>query len=136
VTILYIAIQQLENHILVPRIIGESVGVHPAILMVVLVVCSQVFGLLGAILSAPLSAMARDLFLYLYGRLSDPPRPAGVLPERLRPFVTPIEVPQTPSPSPAQSPTSESSSARTAPLSDPSPTDAPSPPSAAGDQLS
>lgn len=136
VTILYIAIQQLENHILVPRIIGESVGVHPAILMVVLVVCSQVFGLLGAILSAPLSAMARDLFLYLYGRLSNPPVPAGVLPERLRPLGTPIEVPQTPAPSPAQSPTSESSSARTAPLSDPSPTDSPSPPSAASDQLS
>jgi len=91
VTILYIAIQQLENHILVPRIIGESVGVHPAILMVVLVVCSQVFGLLGAILSAPLSAMARDLFLYLYGRLSDPPSPAGVLPERLRPLVMPVQ---------------------------------------------
>jgi predicted PurR-regulated permease PerM len=91
VTILYIAIQQLENHILVPRIIGESVGVHPAILMVVLVVCSQVFGLLGAILSAPLSAMARDLFLYLYGRLRDPPSPAGVLPERLRPLVMPVQ---------------------------------------------
>lgn len=91
VTILYIAIQQLENHILVPRIIGESVGVHPAILMVVLVVCSQVFGLLGAILSAPLSAMARDLFLYLYGRLSDPPSPAGVLPERLRPLAMPVQ---------------------------------------------
>ncbi|WP_322820753.1 AI-2E family transporter [Chloroflexus sp.] len=137
VTILYIAIQQLENHILVPRIIGESVGVHPAILMVVLVVCSQVFGLLGAILSAPLSAMARDLFLYLYGRLSDPPLPAGVLPERLRQLVTPIEVSQTPPPSPAQSLTSESSATRVAPLSDPSPTDSPSPPSsAAGDQLS
>ncbi|WP_298404889.1 AI-2E family transporter [uncultured Chloroflexus sp.] len=92
VTILYIAIQQLENHILVPRIIGESVGVHPAILMVVLVVCSQVFGLLGAILSAPLSAMARDLFLYLYGRLSDPPSPAGVLPARLRPVAALAEV--------------------------------------------
>lgn len=91
VTILYIAIQQLENHILVPRIIGESVGVHPAILMIVLVVCSQVFGLLGAILSAPLSAMARDLFLYLYGRLSDPPSPAGVLPERLRPLAMPVQ---------------------------------------------
>ncbi len=84
VTILYIAIQQLENNILVPRIIGESVGVHPAVLMVVLVVCSQIFGLLGAILSAPLSAMARDLFTYLYGRLSVPPSPAGVLPARMR----------------------------------------------------
>ncbi|WP_322488289.1 AI-2E family transporter [Chloroflexus sp.] len=99
VTILYIAIQQLENHILVPRIIGESVGVHPAILMVVLVVCSQVFGLLGAILSAPLSAMARDLFLYLYGRFSDPPIPAGVLPARLRPVAALAEAGAKPAPS-------------------------------------
>jgi len=105
VTILYIAIQQLENHILVPRIIGESVGVHPAILMVVLVVCSQAFGLLGAILSAPLSAMARDLFLYLYGRLSDPPAPAGVLPARLRPAAALAEV--VASPAPASSPNAD-----------------------------
>lgn len=81
---LYIAIQQLENNFLVPRIVGDSVGLHPAVLMVLLVVCSQVFGLLGAILSAPLGAVSRDVFTYLYGRLSDPPRPAGELPERLR----------------------------------------------------
>ncbi|MGC8800669.1 AI-2E family transporter [Chloroflexus sp.] len=120
VTILYIAIQQLENHILVPRIIGESVGVHPAILMVVLVVCSQVFGLLGAILSAPLSAMARDLFLYLYGRLSDPPRPAGVLPERLRPIAALTEVvAQSMTDQSAPSPPTSEDVPRTRPLDEP-----------------
>lgn len=120
VTILYIAIQQLENHILVPRIIGESVGVHPAILMVVLVVCSQVFGLLGAILSAPLSAMARDLFLYLYGRLSDPPRPAGVLPERLRPIAALTEVvAQSMTDQSAPSPSTSEDVPRTRPLDEP-----------------
>ncbi|GIV88895.1 MAG: AI-2E family transporter [Chloroflexus sp.] len=120
VTILYIAIQQLENHILVPRIIGESVGVHPAILMVVLVVCSQVFGLLGAILSAPLSAMARDLFLYLYGRLSDPPRPAGVLPERLRPIEALTEVvAQSMTDQSAPSPPTSEGVPRTRPLDEP-----------------
>jgi predicted PurR-regulated permease PerM len=81
---LYVAIQQLENNFLVPRIVGDSVGLHPAILMMLLVVCSQVFGLIGAILSAPMGAIARDVFTYLYGRLSEPPRPAGVLPERIR----------------------------------------------------
>lgn len=84
VLILYVVIQQLENHFLVPRIVGDSVGLHPAILMVLLVVCSQVFGLLGAILSAPMGAVSRDVFQYLYGRLSDPPRPPGELPIRLR----------------------------------------------------
>jgi predicted PurR-regulated permease PerM len=82
VTILYIAIQQLENNFLVPRIVGESVGIHPAILMVLLVVLGQAFGLIGIILSAPLAAVVRDIFIYVHGRLSDPPRPAGLLPER------------------------------------------------------
>ncbi len=81
---LYVAIQQLENNFLVPRIVGESVGLHPAVLMVLLVVCSTVFGVLGAILSAPLGAVSRDVFSYLYGRLSEPPRPAGQMPARLR----------------------------------------------------
>jgi predicted PurR-regulated permease PerM len=84
VLILYTAIQQLENNFLVPRIVGDSVGLHPSILMVLLVVCSQVFGLLGAILSAPMGAISRDVFSYLYGRLSEPPQPAGLLPERIR----------------------------------------------------
>ncbi len=66
---LYVIVQQLENNLLVPRIVGESVGVHPAILTVVLIAMGQVFGLLGVILSAPLTAIARDLFLYIYRRL-------------------------------------------------------------------
>jgi predicted PurR-regulated permease PerM len=65
----YIAVQQVENNLLVPRIIGESVGIHPAILTVVLIAMGQVFGLLGVILAAPLSAIARDLFIYTYRRL-------------------------------------------------------------------
>jgi len=81
---LYAIIQQLENNFLVPRIVGESVGIHPAILMVLLVVCAQVFGLIGAILSAPMGAVFRDVFTYLYGRLSNPPIAAGDLPDRLR----------------------------------------------------
>ncbi len=81
VTILYITIQQLENNFLVPRIVGGSVGIHPAILMVLFVVLGQTLGLVGIILSAPIAAVVRDMFLYFYGRLGDPPRPAGLLPE-------------------------------------------------------
>jgi predicted PurR-regulated permease PerM len=76
---LYVLIQQMENHLLVPRIVGESVGIHPAILMILLVVASQVWGLIGLILAAPLAAVARDVYVYVYGRLSDPPAPAGIL---------------------------------------------------------
>jgi predicted PurR-regulated permease PerM len=64
-----VVVQQLENNLLVPRIIGESVGVHPAILTVVLISMGQVFGLLGVVLAAPLTAISRDLFVYVYRRL-------------------------------------------------------------------
>jgi predicted PurR-regulated permease PerM len=65
----YIVVQQLENNFLVPRIIGESVGVHPALLTVILIAMGQVFGLLGVILAAPITAIARDLFVYVNRRL-------------------------------------------------------------------
>lgn len=80
VALLYMGVQMLENNLLVPRIIGHSVGIHPAVLMVVMVVCSQVLGFVGIILAAPLAAVMRDIFSYVHGRLSEPPRPAGLLP--------------------------------------------------------
>jgi predicted PurR-regulated permease PerM len=112
VLLLYVAIQQLENNFLVPRIVGDSVGLNPAVLMVLLVVCTQVFGILGAILSAPVGAVFRDVFQYLYGRLSEPPNPPGYLPARLRQsgmstpqeaapdYTPPIETPPPPEPVP------------------------------------
>lgn len=95
VAILYFMIQQLENQFLVPRVVGDSLDVHPAVLMVALVIGSQVMGLLGIILSAPVTAIARDVFLYLYNRLKDPPAaqgaatPVSVSPPDLRPLVAP-----------------------------------------------
>ena len=70
VLIMYTVVQQLENNLLVPRIQGESVGVHPAVLTVTLIVGASVFGLLGVILAAPVTAIARDLYRYTYRRLS------------------------------------------------------------------
>lgn len=65
----YIIVQQLENNLLVPRIVGQSVGIHEAILTVLLIALGQIYGLLGVILAAPIGAIARDLFLYVYRRL-------------------------------------------------------------------
>jgi predicted PurR-regulated permease PerM len=69
VLVLYLVVQQLENNFLVPRIIGESIGLHEAILTVVLIAMGQIFGLLGVVLAAPVAAIARDLFVYIYRRL-------------------------------------------------------------------
>jgi predicted PurR-regulated permease PerM len=78
VTVLYLIIQQVENQVLVPRIVGNTLKLHPALLMALLVISSQIGGLLLVILSAPLAAIARDIFLYFHQRLTEPPVPAAV----------------------------------------------------------
>ena len=73
VAIAFFAIQQIENLILVPRIAGESVKLHPAMVMVVLVVGNELAGFLGMLIAVPVTALLRDVFKYLYLRFLDEP---------------------------------------------------------------
>lgn len=74
VIILYVVIQQVENQVLVPRIVGNNLRLHPAVLMALLVAAASVGGLGLVILSAPLAAICRDAFVYLHRRLREPPQ--------------------------------------------------------------
>jgi predicted PurR-regulated permease PerM len=71
--ILYLLIQQLENNILVPKIQGDAVELHPSAVMLALVVGAALAGILGAIISLPIAAAGRDVFKYLFRRVSEPP---------------------------------------------------------------
>lgn len=73
VAIAFFAIQQVENLVLVPRISGKSVQLHPAMVMVVLVVGNELAGFLGMLIAVPVTAVIRDVFKYLYLRLLDEP---------------------------------------------------------------
>ena len=75
VAIAFFAIQQIENVLLVPRISGKSVKLHPAVVMVVLVLGNQVAGFAGMLLAVPVTAILRDVFKYLHLRLQDEPMP-------------------------------------------------------------
>jgi predicted PurR-regulated permease PerM len=75
--VLYVAIQQLENNILVPKVMGDAIELHPAVMILALVTGGALFGLGGAILAAPTVAAGRDLYRYGFQRLSgQPPAPA------------------------------------------------------------
>jgi len=73
--LLFLGIQQVENLLLVPRISGRAVQLHPALIMVVLVIGNEVAGLWGMLLAVPFTAIVRDLFKYLYLRTLDEPVP-------------------------------------------------------------
>jgi predicted PurR-regulated permease PerM len=71
--IMYTVIQQLENNLLVPKIQGDAVELHPSAVMFALVIGGAIAGLLGAILALPITAAARDVFRYMFHRLDEPP---------------------------------------------------------------
>lgn len=66
VLILYIVIQQLENNILVPKIMQKATGLNPVASIVALLIGVKVGGFVGALLSIPVATMAavvlEDLF--------------------------------------------------------------------------
>jgi predicted PurR-regulated permease PerM len=73
VALAFFGIQQVENLILVPRISGESVKLHPAMVMLVLVVGNELAGFWGMLIAVPVTAIIRDVFKYLYLRFLDEP---------------------------------------------------------------
>jgi len=72
--ILFLAIQQIENVLLVPRVSGQAVQLHPAIVIIVLVIGNEAMGFIGMLVAVPLTAIVRDLFKYLYLRSKDDPQ--------------------------------------------------------------
>jgi predicted PurR-regulated permease PerM len=66
-------IQNVENSFIVPRVLGRSVGLHPVVMMVMLVVGTEIAGLPGLILAPILTAMLRDVYRYLAYRFADDP---------------------------------------------------------------
>ena len=71
--LLYLLVQQVENNVLVPKIQGDAVELHPSVVMLALVMGGAIAGLLGAILALPVTAAARDVFRYAFHRVDDPP---------------------------------------------------------------
>lgn len=56
------AIQQLENHILVPRIAGTAVGLHPLAALLAVLVGVEVAGVVGALFAVPLTGLAWSIY--------------------------------------------------------------------------
>lgn len=64
---IYTVIQQLENTVLVPRVMGQSLGLHPLSLMLGMIVLGNMFGFWGVVLAAPMVASIKLLLLTRLG---------------------------------------------------------------------
>jgi len=59
----YIAIQQLENHLLVPNVMKRSVGLHPLAVIAVVIAGAELAGILGALIAVPLATFIKSIYL-------------------------------------------------------------------------
>lgn len=62
VVALYLLIQQLENTIIVPKLMEKAVGLSPLLIIFALLVGGSLFGLLGAIIAVPAAAIGHVIF--------------------------------------------------------------------------
>jgi predicted PurR-regulated permease PerM len=66
---LFLVAQQVEGNILVPRIMGGSVGVHPLWVLFATLAATTLYGIIGAIFAVPIVAIVAATLRYLRGTL-------------------------------------------------------------------
>lgn len=66
VAIFYIVVQQLENHIIVPKVMGHSIDLHPIAIIISLLIGGQLFGILGMMVAVPAAALIKVLAKHLW----------------------------------------------------------------------
>jgi predicted PurR-regulated permease PerM len=55
--LLYFLIQQFENYLIVPKVMERSVGLHPVIIIIAMLIGGQLAGILGVILAIPVTTI-------------------------------------------------------------------------------
>lgn len=88
---LFLVAQQVEGNVLVPRIQGGSVGVHPLWVLFATLAGTALYGLIGAVFAVPIVAIIAATLRYMRGTLvferwgKPPVRPAEDEPEAASP---------------------------------------------------
>lgn len=86
VVIAFIVIQQLEGHIVVPNIMGRSVGVHPLVVIFALLIGDQIAGVGGVLLAIPMTVIIKEIVASAGEFLANaPPVPAEEVAEEPAP---------------------------------------------------
>ena len=87
-TLLFVALQQLEGHFVAPQVFRISLRINPILIILGLLIGYQLYGIAGALLALPIAAVIRQTVLYLRRHLVLEPwglgRHSGVMALRAR----------------------------------------------------
>ncbi len=61
VVVFYVVVQQIENHVLVPVVLGKTIGLNPVVVIIALLIGQQLAGIPGMILSVPVATIIVEM---------------------------------------------------------------------------
>lgn len=64
---LYIIIQQIENSILVPKIMQKTVGLNPAVVLISILIGAKLLGIIGIIIAVPVATAVNVILKDIWG---------------------------------------------------------------------
>lgn len=65
VGLLFLALQQIEGHIVAPQIFGHTLRINPILVIFALLVGGEIYGIVGALVALPIAAIVRETVVYL-----------------------------------------------------------------------
>ena len=63
-TIMFIALQQIEGHIVAPTVFSQALRINPLLVILALLMGGRLYGIAGAFLALPLAAVLRESVVY------------------------------------------------------------------------
>jgi predicted PurR-regulated permease PerM len=81
VAVLFIALQQIEGHIVAPQVFGHSLRINPLFVLFALLLGASLYGIVGALIALPIAAVVRETAIYLHRHVElEPWGSSGVAP--------------------------------------------------------
>jgi predicted PurR-regulated permease PerM len=69
----YVLLSAFENQVLVPKILGDAVSLPPLVVILGVVIFGSLFGILGIFLATPVISTGKEIYVYLYDKILEPP---------------------------------------------------------------
>ncbi|HEU4350062.1 MAG TPA: AI-2E family transporter [Actinoplanes sp.] len=75
VLVIIIVVQQLEGNLFQPLVQSRGLGLHAAVILLVVVLGGSLAGIVGSLLAVPVAALIAVIWGYIREQLTDPPEP-------------------------------------------------------------
>lgn len=75
--LLFVALQQLEGHVVAPLVFGRAIRINPLLVIFALLFGGHLYGVIGALVALPVAAMLRETVVYLREHLRLEPWPVA-----------------------------------------------------------